>query len=100
MSRAIRPSLAAMLLVATGCTEVDDTVVVAIGTLRPSMAHVGLGTQVVSVDPADYRIQAIDWRVVPKPPGTQATDGLHLDLGGVGINLTCVDPTGQCSLES
>jgi len=97
MSRAFLAILAAALITAPGCTEVDDTVVVDVGTLRPSMADPGLGTQVVSTDPDDYRVQFVEWRVVPKPPGPDATDGLHLDLGGVGINMTCVDPSGACS---
>ena len=99
MSRALRPILAAALFATCACKEVDDTVVVDIGALRPSMADSGLGTQAVSLDAADYRIQAVEWVVAPKPAGTSATDGLHLDLGGVGINLTCVDPSGECAGE-
>jgi len=98
MKRSILPLLAGLLLAAAGCTEVDDTVVIQVGTLRPSMAHPQLGTQIVSADPANYRIQFVLWRV-EDTLDADTTDGLHLDLGGVGINLTCVERGEKCAAE-
>ena len=100
MRLALLPIVGGLLLAAAGCKEVDDTVVIEVGTLRPSMAHPQLGTQIVSTstDPADSRIQFILWRVDPALNADE-TDNLHLDLDGVGINLTCVDRDNRCAAE-
>ena len=98
MRLALLPIVVGLLLGATGCKEVDDTVVIEVGTLRPSMAHPQLGTQVVStsIDPADSKVQFVLWRVDPALNADE-TDNLHLDLDGVGINLTCVDRDTRCA---
>lgn len=97
MRAALLPLLAGLLLATPGCKEVDDTVVIEVGTLRPSMAHPQLGTQVVSTDPDESRIQFVLWRVDPMLNADGQTDNLHLDLDGVGINLTCVDRDTPCA---
>jgi hypothetical protein len=98
MRLALLPIVVGLLLGAAGCKEVDDTVVIEVGTLRPSMAHPQLGTQIVStsIDPADSKVQFVLWRVNPSLNADE-TDNLHLDLDGVGINLTCVDRDTRCA---
>ena len=96
MRLALSVLVAGLLLALAGCKEVDDTVVIEVGTLRPSMAHPQLGTQIVSTDPDEVRIQFVLWRVNPTLNDDE-TDNLHLDLDGVGINLTCVERDSRCA---
>lgn len=71
----------ALMLGAAACTVVDDTVVVEVGTLVPSLSDSDLAAQVVEVglSPDGGTIQNIEWSLVTR---------LELDLDGHVEDLT------------